>query len=400
MIIPQKHKNEKERLQLLKSYSILDTLPESDFDNITEIAAQICNIPISLITLLDSDRQWFKSHHGLDKSETPKDYSFCAHAIHDSNTPFLIEDARQDERFYDNPLVTGDPNIVFYAGIPLTNSEGLPLGTLCVIDNKPNALNEKQLKSLKALAHQVMILLELRKNKFNLEQVVLELQQNNQELEKFAYIAAHDLKSPLNNISALTHLLKEDYSSKIDSDGVELIGLIQHSSDQLRGLIDGLLEYSKSTKVIHDNKIDINLQKLREDLIVLFSFESKFVLDLITDLKQINANKTAVEQILINLVTNAIKYNDKPLTEVVLNITENETQYKISFKDNGPGIEKKHHCKIFQLFETLNSADKFGQTGNGIGLATVKKLVENLGGKIHVESEIGKGTCFIFTINK
>lgn len=400
MLIPQKHENETKRLQLLESYSILDSLPEADFDNLTAIASQICNIPISLITLLDSDRQWFKSHHGLDATETPREYAFCAHAIHDKDAAFVVEDARKDERFHDNPLVTGSPNVVFYAGVPLSNNVGLPLGTLCVIDHKPNVLSETQLKALKALADQVMNLLELRKNKLHLEQAILELEQTNQELTRFAYVAAHDLKSPLNNISSLTNLLKEEYSTKIDVQGLTIIDLIQNSSEQLRGLIDGLLDYSKSTKVIHSNKIDIDLQKLRDDLIVLFSFESKFVLELTSDLKYINANKTAIEQILINLATNAIKYNDKPLTEAVLTITENETQYKISFKDNGPGIKKEDYSRIFQLFTTLTDKDKFGQTGTGIGLATVKKLVENLGGKIHLESEIGKGACFIFTINK
>ena len=400
MLIPLMHKNENERLQLLESYSILDTLPETDFDNITAIASQICNIPISLITLVDRDRQWFKSHHGLEVTETPREHAFCAHAIHDTNTVFIIEDARNDERFHDNPLVTGYPNVIFYAGVPLTNSAGLPLGTLCVIDNKPNVLNESQLKALKSLANQVMNLLELRKNKFYLEKAILELEIRNQELEKFVYVAAHDLKSPLNNISTLTNLLKEEYSTEIDTEAQNIITSIQHSSEQLRSLIDGLLDYSKSTKVIHDNKTEINLEKLREDLIILFSFESKCIIKLTSDLKHIYANKTAIEQILIHLVTNAIKHNDKPVTEIELNATENKTQYKISLKDNGPGIPLESRQRIFQLFETLTDKDKFGQTNIGIGLATVKKLVENLGGQIHVESEIGESASFIFTINK
>ena len=400
MLIPQKHKNEKERLQLLESYSILDTLPETDFDNLTAIASQICNIPISLITLIDSDRQWFKSHHGLDATETPRDHAFCAHAIHDSENTFIVQDARKDERFHDNPLVTGDPKVVFYAGVPLKNSAGLPLGTLCVIDHKPNSLNETQLNALNSLADQVMNLLELRRNKMYLEQAILELEESNTELERFAYIAANDLKSPLNNISSLSQLLKDDYGSNMNQEGQSLIGYIQNSSEQLRGLIDGLLDYSKSTKLIHNKKTDISLEKLRDELIILFSIESNCAISLESDLKEIYTNKTAIEQILINLVTNAIKYNNKPLTEIDLTINENETQYIFSFKDNGPGVAKENHSKIFQLFETLSNQEKYGQNGNGIGLATVKKLVENLGGKIHVESEIGKGAKFIFTINK
>ncbi|MGB1209875.1 MAG: GAF domain-containing protein [Lacinutrix venerupis] len=159
MITPKKHNNEEERLRDLESYSIIDSLPESDYDNLTRIASQICNTPISLVSLLDDKRQWFKSHHGLETSQTPKDYAFCAHAINDSNNIFIVEDARKDERFHDNPLVTGDPNIVFYAGVPLISENGYPLGTLCVIDNKPKTLTKDQILSLDALSKQAMNLL-------------------------------------------------------------------------------------------------------------------------------------------------------------------------------------------------------------------------------------------------
>lgn len=400
MLAPSRHKKENERQQLLESYSILDTLPETDFDNLTSIASVICGIPISLITLLDNDRQWFKSQHGINISETPRDYAFCAHAINADEEVFIIPDARIDGRFHDNPYVTGDPNVIFYAGVPLTDSSGLPLGTLCVIDNKPNELNSTQLDALKALADQVMKLLELRKNKTYLEEAIIELEESNKELERFAYIAAHDLKSPLNNISSLSNLLKEDYHDVIDTDGQVLIDYIQSSSNQLRGLIDGLLDYSKSTKIIQDVKTEIPLQALKENLTTLFSFENKCVVHLKSDLQSIRTNKTALEQILINLLTNAIKYNDKEITEVELEITDGDTQYLIRFSDNGPGIAFDHHQKIFRLFETLVNEDRYGQQGNGIGLATVKKLVESLGGKIHVESELGKGTHFIFRIDK
>lgn len=401
MLIPRKHKYEEKRLQLLESYSILDTLPEADFDNLTSIASQICNIPISLITLLDSDRQWFKSHYGLDVSETPREHAFCAHAIQDANKIFIVHDAREDERFHDNPLVTGYPNVIFYAGVPLTNSAGLPLGTLCVIDHKPNVLSEAQLTALKSLANQVMNLLELRRNKLYLEKAILELEEANNELERFAFVAAHDLKSPLNNISSMSQLLKQNYSSKLDNQGQNLIGSIQNSSDQLRSLIDGLLDFTKSNKIIHISKSEISLEKLKDDLTILFSFESKCVIKVTSYLEYIYANKTAIEQILINLVSNSIKYNDKPFTEIELKIkNNNDLQYEITVEDNGSGIAKEHYTKIFQIFETLSDKDQFGNQGNGIGLATVKKLVENLGGKIHVESEIGKGTSFTFTIDK
>ena len=397
---PEKYKNEKERLKILESYSILDTLPESDYDNLTAIASEICNMRISLISLLDNDRQWFKSHHGLDTTETSKDFAFCAHAINESSNIFVVPDARKDERFYDNPLVTGDPNVIFYAGVPLNSPEGFPLGTLCVIDNKPNLLSQSQLNSLKALANQAMNLLELRKNKIQLQQVIEDLKESNTELEKFAHIAAHDLKSPLNNISALSKFLSEHYSSKIDEEGQEIIGFIGSSAEKLRNLIEGLLNYSKSDRLNKETKTEINLKTLTSDVAGLFSFGDKCRLILKTESEYLYANRTAIEQILINLVANANKYNDKPITVIELSVKESETEYEISVKDNGPGILKEHQQRIFQIFETLSNEDKFGEQGNGIGLAIVKKLVEILGGKIRVVSEIGKGAEFIFNISK
>lgn len=400
MIKPKNHKNEKERLQFLESYSIIDTLPETDYDNLTAIASEICGTPISLVSLLDDSRQWFKSHHGLNVTETSKDFAFCAYAINQEDSLFQIQDARKDERFYDNPLVIGDPNIIFYAGIVLKNENELPLGTLCVIDNKPNSLNESQIKSLKALANQVMNLLELRKNKMLLESKIKEVEENNIELERFANIAAHDLKSPLNNIYSLIEILADDYGSNIDVRGHEIIQLIKKSSEKLNELIDGLLKYSKSNKLIIEDKSDINLKSLISDISSHFSHDNKCIISLNTNLSSIYINRTVIEQILINLIANANKYSDKEITEIEIQVLENEKQYQITVKDNGPGIDSKYQSKIFEIFETLDNEDRFGQKGNGIGLAVVKKIVEKLGGEIKVDSEVGKGASFNFSLAK
>ena len=162
MITSNYPNNEGERLKALDSYHLLDTLQEEEFDNITYLASVICQIPISLITLVDKDRQFFKSHLGLDVSETSRDISFCAHAINQLQTIFEIQDARLDNRFHDNELVIGKPNIVFYAGIPLTTKDGFALGTLCVIDNKPRTLTHEQKEALTRLSKQVMLILEAR----------------------------------------------------------------------------------------------------------------------------------------------------------------------------------------------------------------------------------------------
>ncbi len=165
MTMPLLPDKEYERLNALNGYHLLDTLPEEDFDNITYIASVICQTPISLISLVDKERQFFKSHFGLSVNETSRDISFCAHAINQPQLIFEIEDARLDERFHDNTQVTGSPNAVFYAGIPLVDANGYALGTLCVIDQKPRKLTIEQKEALTKLSKQVMFIIEARQKK-------------------------------------------------------------------------------------------------------------------------------------------------------------------------------------------------------------------------------------------
>lgn len=154
---------EKRRLKVLWQYDVLDTVPEEVFDDLTELAARICEAPIALISLVDENRQWFKSKVGLSTSETSRDLSFCAHAIKQDDL-FIIPDATQDKRFAKNPLVTSDPQIRFYAGAPLISPDGHALGTLCVIDKVPRQLRPEQQQALRVLARHVMTQLELRRH--------------------------------------------------------------------------------------------------------------------------------------------------------------------------------------------------------------------------------------------
>ena len=158
---------EERRLKALAEYRILGTEPESCYDDITQIAARTCHVPISLMTLVDKDRQWFKSKVGFQTSETRRDWSFCTHAIKENN-PLIVHDAYQDKRFINNPLVIGEPKIRFYAGFPLKNNDGNKLGTLCVIDRKPGSLDEEQCSIMELLAKQIVSFLELRKRSLNL----------------------------------------------------------------------------------------------------------------------------------------------------------------------------------------------------------------------------------------
>src|SRR6201996_9869186 len=152
--------NEADRLAALYSLNVLDSAPEKDFDDIASLASSVCRVPMSLVSLVDADRQWFKARTGTDLIETSRDLSFCAHAILGRDL-LVVPDARQDARFSDNPAVSTDGGIRFYAGAPLVTTEGFALGTLCVVDNEPRRLDVEQLQALRALARQVTSQMEL-----------------------------------------------------------------------------------------------------------------------------------------------------------------------------------------------------------------------------------------------
>ena len=400
MIPPDNPSNEKARLKSLRSYAVMDTFSEKEYDQLTAIASQICGCEMSLISLIDEDRQWFKSKVGLEVDETAREFAFCAHAILEPGLTLLVPDARLDARFHDNPLVTGNPHIAFYAGVPLVNDEGLALGTLCVLDSEPKTLSDAQLSALNALAEQVMALLELRRSKLALEAMLQGMQEKNEELEQFAFIAAHDLKSPLNGISSLTELLLDSYSEVLQEDGVRILQAIRGSSHQLSTLITGLLDYYKLDSVQRDSDSPIS----REDLIVqlkdLFGGDTDVEFQFAIEPELINAHGPVLLQVLLNLVSNAIKYGDKPKTVIQIALREEPTLLRVSVADNGSGIDSRYHDKLFQLFETAVTVDRFGKRGNGIGLATVKKLILRAGGHIQFKTESGRGTTFEFTMSR
>jgi signal transduction histidine kinase len=249
------------------------------------------------------------------------------------------------------------------------------------------------------LAKQVVNVLNLRKTKLALERAI-NLEEKNQALERFAYVAAHDLKSPLINISMLFNLFIEDYGSKVDAEGLEMLNQIDVSANILSNLIEGLLEYSKSGHVLNENKTTINLKDLKADILGLLNTEHKLTLNLKSSIDEIVINKTALYQILINLVTNAIKYNDKKHIEIEIGVSASNNHYNFYVQDNGPGIPLEHQENIFNIFTTLTNSDRFGRSGSGIGLASVKKIVDLGGGVVKVYSELKKGAKFIFTLEK
>lgn len=399
MEIPRKPDNEEARLQKLKGYKVLDTLPEAQFDAITRLAAYICNTPISLVSLIDEDRQWFKSRQGLDAEETPRDVAFCAHAIHQPDEVFVVENPAEDPRFYDNPLVTGYPEVRFYAGAPLVTQDGYALGTLCVIDHKPRNLTEAQLDALQCLASEVIAQLELKQKVEDLEALQAKLEFQKQEAERFAHLVSHDLKSPLRSMISLAELVRDEMQNTLKPEVEEALLHIEKKASQAYALVEGMLKHSLSGS----KGVDIQAVEMDRFVSEVIGFctppEDVFVHTEIS-VDQWNTDPIMLQQILQNLISNAIKYNDKEQAMIHVRAFERGDTLCLEVEDNGPGIPEKFRERVFMMFQTLSNRDRFGERGTGIGLNTVKNLVERLGGKIELESIEGEGSVFRVHLNR
>lgn len=393
MKAPETPHNESVRQQALEAYQILDTLPEHEFDAITEIASYICRTPISLVSLIDKDRQWFKSHRGLSATETPRAHAFCAHAINQPETTFVVEDSLKDARFSDNPLVTGDPHVRFYVGAPLVTSDGLAIGTLCVIDHEPRKLDDTQLQTLRSLADQVIAQLELRKKVRELEALRLTLLEKNHETERFAHLISHDLKSPLRSMVTLSEMIFEEAEGKL-SESAE-IGLVHLKSkaEHAYKLVQGILDHSISGGQ-KTNPEKIQVESFVEELIRFCSPPADVHVIADVQIAEAHLDPTLVHQILQNLISNAIKYNDKLEGLIYVRVYRDQDYLILEVQDNGPGIPAEQKDKIFVMFQTLHHQDRFGSKGTGIGLNTVKKLTDLMQGSVEVVDAVEEGAVF------
>ncbi|GAB3894716.1 sensor histidine kinase [Spirosoma agri] len=442
MLLPDSD-DETNRLNALRSYDILDSLPEADYDNITNLASQICQTPISLISLVDEKRQWFKANRGLALRETPRQFSFCAHAILNPYETFLVPDARQDERFASNPFVTGAPHVVFYAGVPLVDADGFALGSLCVLDDKPRELDPAQLTALRALTNQVVNLLALRKANRALlqseqryrtlaaeleEQVQKrtqalkdandELNRANGNLQQFASVASHDLQEPLRKIQSFGSLLQNQYADQL-GEGRTYLDRMQSAANRMSILIRDLLSYSRIS-AIHDNRHLIPLSAVVQTVLMdleLVIAETGAVVQ-VDALPEVLGDSVQLGQLFQNLLGNALKFSrpdpsrrpkastaKTPLIQIRVQtlLAKNlpttikpslsaPLYYRIDVIDNGIGFEQKHADRIFQVFQRLHGKSEF--SGTGIGLAICEKVVTNHGGAIAATSRPGQGATF------
>lgn len=400
MIKALQPENETSRLTSLHDLQILNSESEINYDNIAQLASYICDVPISLITLIAEDKQWFKAKIGTELCDTDRNVSFCSHAILQPDEIMEVKDTHLDKRFIDNPLVTSETNIRFYAGMPIRSSAGEALGTLCVLDTKPHSLNEKQKTALKALANQVENLFELRRQNIALEKVKKELGVKNNQLKEFAGTVSHDMKMPLANMIITSDLLKAKYGNLLDETGKNYLTYLKQSSFRLSNYITDILNHYESDTLLQSHTEDFDVQDVLEQIIDLLNIKFDCEINLPEDNLTVHCNRGAFQQIFFNLIGNSLKYNNRE--KIIIDITAKEENgfYNFSIADNGIGIPENKQEAIFDLFTIIEEADRSGNRGNGIGLSTVKKLVGNLGGEISVKSEVNKGTTFYFSIKR
>lgn len=388
--------NETERLANLHAYGILDTLPQEEFDDLTAIASQICGTPISLITLVDEKRQWFKSATGLPDgvTETARDVAFCAHALLQPTQSFIVEDAKQDPRFAENELVIGDMDIGFYAGVPLVTKEGYALGSLCVIDHRSRELTADQLGTLERLARQVIKLFELRQALADAEEQARKRVKAYALLKNFSHVIAHDLKAPIRNMRQASQLLVEDHAAVLPQDARSLIQMIETRAVDASRMIEGVLRFSKETHQVEQYET-VDIAAAIDHVMGRFN-TSCCEVHYCGEVSTLTISRIGLEQTLQNLLGNAIKFCDKPICRIVIDCRpEPAGYYTFTVHDNGPGVLPQYREAVFRLFHTLQYEQQ--QESHGVGLTIAQHLVEVMGGSIALK-DTTEGALFSFTL--
>lgn len=388
--------NEKDRLAKLYDLDILDTLEEQAYDDLTRLAAEICNAPIALVSLVDRDRQWFKSHHGLDARETPREYAFCAHAILEDDV-FVVEDSSKDKRFFDNPLATGGPHVKFYAGAPLIMSDNNKVGTLCVIGNEARELTHAQKETLQALARQVVSQLELRLK-------VKELETLDHTKDEFISMVSHELRTPLTAIYGSLSLIKGNKIKPLDRKQDKLLTISYRNTERLLRLVNDILDIAK----IESGKLELNLEVLNVVALLekALDLNEPYCRECGTKLTFKNKNKGQLQvladeqrllQVMSNLISNAAKFTiNNDTIEIGLKVENDYVLVEVI--DHGSGIPHDQKNLVFLKFKQINTKVNNKLPGTGLGLNISKNIIELHQGEIAFKSTPNVKTTFYFKL--
>jgi len=276
-------------------------------------------------------------------------------------------------------------------------SAGRVLGVINMYVKQGHRRNEKEEDFLRAVAAVLAGIIERKQGEQKQAELLNKVESANKELTDFAYVVSHDLKAPLRGIKTLASWISTDYTDKLDQNGKEQMNLLSSRVERMHNLIDGILQYSRIGRV-EEKKVVVNLNELVAEVIDMVAPPQNIAITVENELPIIEFERTRITQVFQNLLSNAVKYMDKPEGQVRIGCAEEDGFWKFTVADNGPGIEEKYFEKIFQMFQTLAPRDEVESTG--IGLTVAKKIVELYGGKIWVESKVGEGSTFLFTLPK
>lgn len=387
--------NERERLEAVRRYEILDTPPDRAFDRITALAARIFDVPISIVSIVDSDRIWFKSRHGIDVTEIGRDPGLCASAILQYE-PWLVTDADVDPRTLTNPLVVGELGLRFYAGAPLTTRDGYNLGTLNIIDTEPRELTALEIATLEDLAAIVVDELELRLAARREERILEQLK------SEFVATVSHQLRTPLAGIYGAAMTLQRAEASSSEELRQELVDLIARESRRLTDAVEQIvlartLE-QRRFRILEERFDPIGLARAGVDA-ARERLPDNLSIELVGDSEAtaVRGDSVGVRSVLENLIDNAIKYSPAGgRIEVGVRVLSSWVRFWV--RDEGLGIPTSERGRVFARFHRLDPELSRGVAGAGLDLYICRELVRQMNGRIWFQSSEGQGSTFVFEL--
>lgn len=401
--------DEEERLRALAEAELLDTEPEADYDEIVRLTAELCETPISTVSLVDRDRQWFKARIGLNIQETPRSEAFCAHAILQEDI-FVVDDARDDERFRDLNAVTGELGIRFYAGIPIRSVEGHAIGMLCVMGPEPRTLSLRQKHALAVLGTHVARLVHLRQMQHAMRVLLQDNRRRTKTLEQLTAsatrllsVVAHDVRGPLTSIIGL---LADDVDVEAMKDDLPwLLAEVRRQATAGRDLLDQILAWART--MLHGGPTvvdDVDPRNVLDDVthaLASVMQEKQLRLSVTGTTVPIATDPNVLRFILHTLVTNAIKFSES--TSIDVDFDESTTSdgrrtLVVRVTDHGTGIPDRVRQHLFDWNRRSGTPGTRNERGAGLGLLLVRDFLDTVGGTIDVTSVVGSGTTMTVRI--
>ena len=392
--------NDPRRIETLESTALLDSPPEKIFDRMTSMASRMLNVPVTLVSLVDRERQFFKSQHGqaepmASRRETPLSHSYCKHVVA-TGKPLIVADAREHPLLHDNPAIT-ENNVIAYLGIPLTTAEGQTIGSFCAIDGEPRQWTEPDVEVMENIASSVMTEIELRIMVRNFQQQCLRMRNLELEREEMVQMLVHDLRNPLSALLLGLSAMKEYEMPDVFR---RLLNSAESGGTTLARMVNDILDVSKAEA----GHMDLNLSEVDPGELVRSACEPirelltqgciSLVVAVDPSVGVIAADHEKLRRTLVNLISNATQHTpDHGKIRVTVRREAAAHRVVIEITDNGTGIPKEAFARIFEKFHR-SVMPGGSKTSTGLGLPFCKKAVEAHGGSITVESELGKGTTF------